>query len=71
MRYSKARRKKVGDKPKVDPAFNRATEFLRKDARAGATEGEFREYEASRERVRELLRRSNEPILSNRTRIQR
>ena len=31
------------------------TEFLRKDAQVGATEEEFHEYEASRERVGELL----------------
>jgi hypothetical protein len=31
------------------------TEFLRKDARVGATEEEFHEYEASRDRVRELV----------------
>ena len=31
------------------------TEFLRKDARVGATEEEFHEYEMSRERVRQLF----------------
>jgi hypothetical protein len=35
--------------------LTKQTEFLRNDARVGATEEEFHEYEASRERVRELF----------------